>query len=111
MEGDVEAASLGAAGRNSAQKSASRMRWREDLDAVAPAHQHAILGPAQMGDADSKPDADRQERQSKCESRNVGQHPVPKIVRFFPVALIAREIVGYFELAHRLAGNPTLRRC
>jgi hypothetical protein len=63
-----------------------------------------------MGDANSKPDADRQERQSKCESRNVGQHPVPKIVRFFPVALIAREIVGYFELAHRLAGNPTLRR-
>jgi hypothetical protein len=85
------------------------MRW-EDLDAVAPAHQYAILGSAQMGNAGGEPDPDRQERYGKCESRNIGQHPVSKIVRLFPVALVAGEIVGYLKLAHGLAANSALTR-
>jgi hypothetical protein len=91
-------------------KGASRMRW-EDLDAVAPAHQYAILGSAQMGNADGEPNPDCQERHGKCESRNVGQHPVSKIVWFFPVALVTREIVGYLELVHRLAGSSAVSGC
>jgi hypothetical protein len=61
---------------------------REDLDAIAAPHQDAILGPSQMGNTHGEPNSYRQQRDSKCEGSDVGQHAMSKIVRLFPITLI-----------------------
>ena len=60
-----------------------------NLRAVAPSHQHAILGFAQVGDAHGKPDPDRRQCDGKGKGGDVGQHAMAEIVRLFPVALVA----------------------
>src|ERR1700738_5110944 len=61
--------------------------------AVAAAHQYAVLGPAHIRNAHGEPYSDRCQRDGKCEGRDIGQHAMAVIVRLFPVALIARQIV------------------
>lgn len=57
-----------------------------------PAHQHAILGLAQVGDAHGKPDADRRERNGEGEGGDIGEHAVAEIVRFLPGFLVTRKV-------------------
>src|ERR1700721_1888586 len=57
--------------------------------AVAPPHQHTVLGPAQIRNAHGEPQSDGGERDRKSEGRNIRQHAAAKIVRFIPVPLIA----------------------
>ena len=75
--------------------------WRGNLDAIVAAHQDAILGPSELGDADGEPDADRQQGDGKSEGGDVGQHSLPIVAGIFTVAFIAREIVGDFELVDK----------
>src|SRR3954464_13548201 len=67
------------------------MRHR-DARAVAPSHQHAILGLAKIRDADGQPYPDRDQRHGKGKGRDVGQHAMAKVVRFVAVPFIAREV-------------------
>src|ERR1043166_8452104 len=67
--------------------------WHGDAGAIPPAHQHAILGLAEIGDTHSEPDPDRGQRHRERECREVRQHAMTEIVRFVPRALIAGEIV------------------
>jgi hypothetical protein len=67
---------------------------RGNARAIAPPHQHAILGLAQIRNAHGKPYSDGRQRDRKCEGCNVRQHAVTKIIRFVPVSRIARQIVG-----------------
>ena len=69
------------------------LRRHRNPGAVAAAHQHAVLGLAQIGDADRKPDADRGQRDGEGEGRNVCQHAMAKVVRVVPIPLVARQIV------------------
>jgi len=78
--------------------------------AVAPSHQHTVLGPAQIRNTHGKPYPDRQESHGKGEGCNVCEHAMAKIVRFFPVALIARQIVRRAMLLNRVAQVPALTR-
>ncbi len=66
---------------------------RGNTCAIAPPHQHAVLGLAQIRDAHGEPYSDRRQRDCESEGRNVRQHAMTKIVRFIPVSLIARQIV------------------
>jgi hypothetical protein len=75
--------------------------WHGDLDAIVAAHQDTILGPAEFGDADCQPYADRQQRHGEGEGRYIRQHPLPIIVGFFRNALIARQVVGNLEPANK----------
>ena len=83
---------------------------RKDLDAVVASHQDAILGSAQMRYAYGKPDTDGKERHGEGKRCNIGQHAMPKIVWFFLLALVARQIFGDLELAHRFIGISVLAR-
>jgi hypothetical protein len=65
-----------------------------DAYAIAPAHQNAILGATQVGDAHGEPDADRGQRDGKGEGGDIGQHAVPKFVRLFMGPLTAWRVVG-----------------
>jgi len=82
-----------------------------NLCAIAPPHQHAILGLAQIRDAHGKPYSDRRQRDGKSEGRDVRQHALAKIVRFIPVSLIARQIVRFLPGVLRLGllAPPTRR--
>jgi len=73
----------------------SAARDRRNLGAVAPAHQDAILGFAEFGDAHGKPYSDRGQCDGEGEGGEVRQHAVTKIVRFLPRPLIARQAVGF----------------
>jgi len=75
---------------------------RGNLCAIAPPHQHAILGLAQIRNAHGKPYSDRRQRDGKSEGRDVRQHALAKIVRFIPVSLIARQIVRFLPGLLRL---------
>jgi len=66
---------------------------RGNARAVAPPHQHAVLGLAQIRDAHGEPNSDGRQRDGESEGRNVRQHALAKIVRFTPVSLIARQII------------------
>ena len=57
--------------------------------AVSIADQHAVLGLAQIGDADGKPDADGGQRHGECERCDIGQHAMTEIV-----TLVARSLVA-----------------
>ena len=87
-------------------------RLRGNAHAIVPPHQHAILGPAQVGDAHGKPDADRRQRDGKGERSNVGEHAVAEIVRLFPRAFVARQIerLGLVILMPRLGHHIGPRR-
>src|SRR3954451_1164758 len=63
--------------------------------AIAAAHQYAILGFAQIGDAHGEPDADPDQRHRERKGREVRQHAMAEIVRFFPCAFIACQIVRF----------------
>src|ERR1043166_790905 len=63
--------------------------WHGDAGAIAPAHQHAILGLAEIGDAHGQPDPDRGQRYRERECRKVRQHAMTEIVRFVPRAFVA----------------------
>jgi len=78
--------------------------------AVAPSHQYAVLGPAQIRNTHGKPDSDRQESHGKGEGCNICKHAMAKIVRFFPVALIARQIVRLAMFLNKVAQDPALTR-
>ena len=62
--------------------------------AIAAPHQDAVLGLAEVGDADGEPDPDRGQRDGKSERCNVGEHPVAEIVGFVRVPLVAGQIVS-----------------
>jgi hypothetical protein len=62
---------------------------RGNPHAVVASHQHAVLGSAQMGDTHGEPYPDRQEGDGKRESRQIPQHAMAKIIRFFRIALVA----------------------
>src|SRR3954471_1977355 len=64
-----------------------------DARAIAPSHQHAVLGFAQIRDAHGEPNSDRYQRDGKSEGCNVRQHAPAKVVRFVPLSLIARQII------------------
>src|SRR5205814_3547563 len=76
---------------------------RGDMRAIAPAHQHAILGVAKIRDAHRQPYSDRGQCNGKGKSGDVGQHAMAKIVRIIPRLLKARQIV-------RLAASRVLAR-
>jgi hypothetical protein len=61
--------------------------------AITPAHQHAVLGLAQIRNAHGEPNPDRCQRHGKSQGRNICQHAMAKIVRFIAVSLVAREVV------------------
>jgi hypothetical protein len=77
--------------------------WDGYTDTIVPSHQHAILGPAQIRDAHSQPQSDGRQCHGEREGREVCQHAMAEIVRFIPLALIARQIVrllqGVFPLS------------
>jgi hypothetical protein len=87
---------------------------RGNARAVAPPHQHAVLGLAQIRNAHGKPYSDGRQRHGKSEGRDVRQHALAKIVRFSPVSLIARQIIRLWPgvLLKSLAGRlpPPARR-
>ena len=70
-------------------------RDRRNLGAVAPAHQDAILGLAEFGNAHGEPDPDRGQCDGEGEGGEVRQHAVTKIVGLLPRPLIARQPVGF----------------
>jgi hypothetical protein len=72
-----------------------------NLDAIVASHQDTVLGPAQMRNTDRQPYADRQEGNGKGKRRHVRQHAMAVIVGLFAIALVARQIVGYFELMNQ----------
>jgi hypothetical protein len=72
--------------------------WHGNLNAIVASHQDAILGSTQVRNADRQPYADRQKGDGEGKSRHVRQHAVPVIVDLFPIALIARQIVGHLKL-------------
>jgi hypothetical protein len=72
--------------------------WHGDLDAIVASHQDTILGSTQMRNTDRQPYADRQKGDGEGKRRHVRQHAVPVIVSLFPIALIARQVVGYLKL-------------
>ncbi len=61
--------------------------------AIAPAHQHAVLGLAQIRNAHGEPDSDGRQRHRKSQGRNICQHAMAKIVRFIAVSIVARQVV------------------
>jgi hypothetical protein len=65
---------------------------RGNANAIAPPHQYAILGPAQIGDAHREPYPDRRQRDGKSERGDIGEHAVAKIVRLLPRTFVARQI-------------------
>src|ERR1044072_6608430 len=67
--------------------------WQRDAGAIPPAHQYAILGLAQIGNAHCKPDPDCSQRDRKRKRRDIRQHAMTKIVRLVPRMRIACEIV------------------
>jgi len=71
--------------------------WHGNLDAIVASHQDTILGSTQMGDTHCQPYADRQQSHREGKSSDVGQHPLPVIIGFFPNALVTRQIAGDFE--------------
>src|SRR6202022_386150 len=75
--------------------------------AIAPPHQHAILGLAQIRNAHGEPDSDGRQRDGKGEGRNVRQHATAKIVRFIPIPLVARQIIRLWSGI--LLGSPVAR--
>jgi hypothetical protein len=66
-----------------------------NLCAIAAPHQHAILGPAQVGDAHDQPYSDRCQGDGEGEARDIGQHALAKVVRFLAVLLVAREVIRF----------------
>ena len=78
--------------------------------AVPPSHQYTVLGPAQIRNTHGKPYPDRQESHGKGEGCNVCEHAMAKIVRFFPVAFIARQIVRRAMFLNGVALVPALGR-
>src|SRR5258707_8893854 len=85
---------------------------RGNARAIAPPHQHAILGLAQIRDAHGKPNSNRGQRHGKGEGREVRQHAMAKIVRFFAGEFIARQIVRLAArvlLPNRVAEGPPAR--
>ena len=63
-----------------------------DAGAITPAHQHAILGVAQIGNAHGEPYADCGQGDGKGEGRHVRQHALTKIVWLIPGLFVARQI-------------------
>jgi hypothetical protein len=68
--------------------------WHINLDAIVASHQDTILSLAQMGNTHGQPDADRQQGEGECESRNIRQHPLPVIIPVFRDVLVTRQVVG-----------------
>jgi hypothetical protein len=65
---------------------------RGNAHTIAPSHQHAILGPAQIGDAHRKPYPDRRQRDGKSERGDICEHAVAEIVRLLPRTFVTRQI-------------------
>ena len=63
--------------------------WNDDLDAIVTAHQDAILGSPELGNAHGQPYADRQQRNCKGESGHIRQHSLPIVGGVFAVPLVA----------------------
>jgi hypothetical protein len=97
MEAD-DAFRIGLKRQNRTPEQKALIVRHEDAGAVAPPHCHAILGLAQIGNADGKPQSDSRQRDGKCQGGEVGQHAMAKIVGSITVALIAGEIVGLGRL-------------
>src|SRR3979411_1318447 len=60
---------------------------RGNACAIAPSHQHAILGLAQIRDAHREPNSDCRQRDGEGEGGNVCEHAMAKIIRLVAVAL------------------------
>ena len=69
-------------------------RHHRNPGAVAAAHQHAILGLAEIGDADREPDADRGQRHGERERCDIGKHAMTEIVGLVAGPLVAGQIIG-----------------
>jgi hypothetical protein len=67
--------------------------WGGNAHAIAPSHQHAILGPAQVRDAHGEPYPDSRQGDGERKGCNVCQHAMAKIVGFVAGPLIARQII------------------
>ncbi len=78
--------------------------------AVATPHQHTVLGPAEIRNTHGKPDADGGQGDGKGKGRDIREHAVAKIVRLFPGALIARQIVRLAMFLNRVVQYPALTR-
>ena len=87
---------------------------RGNAHAIAPPHQYAVLGLAQIRNAHGKPYSDGRQRDGKSEGRNVRQHAMAKIVRFIPVSLTARQVIrllpGVLPKSLVASGPPPARR-
>src|SRR5216683_1444376 len=83
-----------------------------NVRAIAPPHQHAVLGLAQVRNAHGEPYSDRGQRDGKGKGRNVCQHAMTKVVRLIPVPLVARQVVLWLSLLAQLAQgfSPPTRR-
>ena len=86
-------------GPDPAAKRAGRPKWLEmwrgNTRAIAPSHQHTVLGLAHIRDTHGEPDSDRRQRDGEREGRNVCQHAMTEVVRFIPVPFIARQVVRF----------------
>ena len=101
------------------QKSVFRLQMlatrRGDVCAIPPAHQHAVLSLAQIGDAHGQPNSYGGQCHGKCEGGRIRQHAVAKIISAVPASLIAGQIIG---LSHAIVlyglpanvGLPARRR-
>src|ERR1700753_3518227 len=87
----MEVTKAGCIGSGEMGRSGRKMLGRRggNAHAVAPSHQHAILGPAQIRNIHGEPYSDGGQGDCKGEGCDVRKHAVAKIVRFFPGALIA----------------------
>src|SRR3954466_6350401 len=56
--------------------------------AVATAHQDAVLGAAEIGDAHGEPDADRGQCDRERQRRDIGEHAMAEVVRLFARTLV-----------------------
>src|SRR6202048_1713781 len=83
---------------------------RGNARAIAPSHQHAVLGLAQIRNTHGEPYSDSRQRDGKSEGRNVRQQALAKIVRLIPVSLIARQVTPRVLLSLVAQVPPPTRR-
>src|SRR3954470_16480354 len=62
---------------------------------VAAAHQDAVLGATELGDADGEPDADRGQRDCERKGCDIGEHAVTEVVGLVARPFVTREVVGF----------------
>lgn len=79
-------------------------RLSRNMSAVPPAHQHAILSVAEIGEGHRKPDPDACQRGCKRDRGDIRNHPVAILVRAFALALESGQV------GCQIAGWPGRRR-